>query len=122
MPLFPTTERVLFEPSDDSSRGGVYVDWFGRVRCLWSLYDEGKALIQAGTPMENIAEVLAVLPKVFEGGLMVWALDVLHPFRIRRAVCGCDCVYVCMCMCMWVCVNVFMYVYVTSRRGCTNVM
>ena len=122
MPLFPTTERVLFEPSDDSSRGGVYVDWFGRVRCLWSLYDEGKAMIQAGTPMENIAEVRAVLPTCSRVGSRCGPWMCFTPLEFRRAMGVCDCVDVYVCMCMWVCVNVFMYVYVTSRRGCTNVM
>ena len=50
-------ERVDFEPSDRTCRGGVYLDTSGDVRCLWSLFEDGEAFIQAGVPTSVLVEV-----------------------------------------------------------------
>jgi hypothetical protein len=44
------------DPGDRNSRGGVFLDSSGQVRCVWSLFEDGTGLIQAGVPTKGIVE------------------------------------------------------------------
>ncbi len=86
-------ERVDVEPADKSSNGGVFLDAWGEIRCLWQLFDHGKDSILAGVPSEVLVEpIRQVMNRVSNGGpLTLRRLEaefMLRPTAMVRSAAG----------------------------------